>query len=340
MRTLHNLDRLLQKVTFTEKRQVLLLSDYVEVTKYVAPADYFKLLYQYKKGADRMFAADALAELGKGSRLSDAAKYWFHPTLVKALEIGENNGKIEETMPIALKTVGENRDGLAESVASLIKPTLYLSAALVAMFSLKEQLVPVSLKLVNNDIDRLTDGMRNLVDTTNWISAFGYLVPIGIIVTCVWFSHHLRNNIGPLRNKLDKLPVYKQYALYKGAQFIMNYSVMKEMGEADKNIIASEHYTAGAYYKKQLEVFNDRLLRGEKDLNVVLSGSLFGDEFLGRLRIISGTENFTAALTSAAVKTNKDVIKEAGMFIKGVSLIIFGAVIAITFIIMDAVYGT
>ena len=340
MDSLKKFDRYLQKATFSKKAQILLLSDYVEVTRYVAPADFFKELYRYRKGAERMFASDALTELARGKPISDAAKYWFDSTLVKALEIGEKNGKIEETMPIALKTMGENTDGIAGSFVSLIKPTIYLGAAVAVMVLLKEKMLPAALRLVNNDVERLSDGMRNLLETTNWIIAYGYLIPIGIITTLLWFAQHLKNNVGPLRNKLDKLPIYKQYALFKGAQFIMNYSVMKELGEADKNIIATEYHTGSPYYQKHLKTFNDRLGGGKKDLDEILAGSLFDDEFLGRLRIISGTQSFNAALKSAASKTNQDIIKEVGQLIKGVSLIILAVVLSLAITIIQAIYST
>jgi len=340
MSLLGQVDRYIQKKTFSKADQVLLLSDYVEVTKYTAPSDYFKLLYRYKKGAVRMFAFETLDELNSGGSLSTSAKYWFDPMLVKAIEIGEKNGKIDETLPIALKIVSENTAGIAASFAGLIKPTFYLCALLAVMFTLKESLVPLSLKMVKNDVTKLSDGLRNLLDMTNWIAEYGYLIPISIITVVIWFAQHLRNNVGPLRNRLDKLPIYKQYALFIGSQFIMNYAVTKELGETDQKIIAAEYNDANPYYKKHLKSFSENLSTGKKDLDEILSGSLFDEEFLGRLRTISGSQDFTAALKSAALKTNQDIIRKVTKMMWVVAQIYLVGVVLLLIPLINAIYST
>jgi len=74
-------------------------------------------------------------------------------------------------------------------------------------------------------------------------------------------------------------------------------------------------------------------------LDEILAGSLFDDEFLGRLRIISGTQSFNAALKAAASKTNQDIIKKVGQLIEGVSWIILAVVFSLAIILIQAIYN-
>ena len=339
MDSLKKFDRYLQSKTFNVEDQVAFLKDYVIMTKYLSASDYFLLMSRYKSGPAKLFSLDALGQLSKGGTTSSAAKYWFQPLLVKAISIGERTGKISDSLTIVLDMVGKNRSVMKNNLVKFIAPTGVLVAVIFVMILLKEELISVVLKIVGGEVDRLPEGMRSLLDLTNWMLAYGYIIPLAILTSAMLLRHYLIYNTGRIRFKLDPLPIFKHYALFKGAQFLMNYSIMKRLGESDQDIITDEFGSAGPYYRKHLLTFSQKLGAGEVQLGDTLNGALFTPELIGRIKILSGAEEFTSSLMEGSIQTNDAIMKTLSIFITAVSKFYLAAVVMLVIPIITGLFS-
>jgi type II secretory pathway component PulF len=322
-----------QKLLFRKSSQIEFLDDFMALYKHVnVPIEVFRYMSTFGTTTTKKVIADIIRSIERGNTISDGMTHWFDRIFIDSVSLGQETGRLYEVTTLALDSEREIGDSIGKGFFSLLYPAGLHILISIFIVAVNNTLIIPALAYSNSPESKLTSAQQYIHSYAGFIEEYWAVIPIVLASVFVFTPILLKNYIGPLRVQLDQLPLFTQYRLYLGADFMRNYSIMKRIGLADLQIIRSLSRGKSLYYRSHLERMQRKIGGGNLNIVDAIDTGLISRQNTARLRLLSqynddygivlatASKNVVAS-TSKTVKKFINILFYTGLLFFGYTLV-------------------
>lgn len=271
---------------------------------------------------DRMLRA-----VRSGRGFAEAIEPYCTPQEASIVSAGEASGSLREAFRRVALVMQQQRETRKRFIVQLGGPALAIVAMIVVYCVVGMYLGPMLTKLM--PAEKWMGDTGRLLTLSLWVSSNIVFIVIGLAALLGGLIYGLPRITGPIRDRLDKFPIFSMYRLFIGSTFLLNVATKQAQGIAIEDALKRERMFASPYLRERV----DHTLRG------IRSGLSFGDalqaaehdfpdrETIGMLRVISSRKGFAEALEKFTVEwldSNLDAMTKANQWIRVIALLVVG----------------
>ncbi|AIW17496.1 hypothetical protein VITU102760_24800 [Vibrio tubiashii] len=293
--------------------------------------DAASLLVDHGNNKEKYIGAKIDRHLGNGTinEAVDSLEPDLSLTAFQALKAGTYANDIEAGLSNAIEALR-----LSDSVSwslfwHLIKPFfgVIISCGITIIFSSK--VMPIIETII--DVEQLP----GIVIVADYVGSFFEIMGLPILVICsvlltaIFFS--LPFLTGNVRQKLDALPIYKQYRVLVSTMLLRSLTDLIKSSVSLDDALSRTKAISSPYLSEHLQKMMGSVDKGESNIGVILDTGLLLDEQAQVLKILGKTPDHEAILKSsseihkAKLTTTIDHVKAYGQsIIKSVGFAFIG----------------
>lgn len=330
------LDRVLKRLMFGEKQQIAFLDEFVSMFRHIEkPLEILKYMEAYGDSTRKKVCRSLIPKVTGGQGLSAGMDGWFDPMIVEACRVGESAGRLDDVLAKTISAMKVQRSGMSSSLSLMIYPLMLTVGFSFLAIRLKQGTISTILQFRNVTYDTLTPQLKFVHTFATVMENYWYVMVLATVSTLSVVAWLLRNQVGPLRDALDQLPVFKQYRLLTGAKFMRMYAILKEINVTESRIFRTLARYSTPYYRSHLNKMSRKLEAGASQSIVsVLDTGLISNSNIARLSLLSGYKNdYSVVLADCAVVVVDSTaanVKLAARIFAGVWMLVVGAALATT----------
>lgn len=299
------------KLEFNRKAQRAFLEITAELISYnlSMQAIFSQLLPEiYPKGGLNYVVKDIESALGAGINLSDALRKWISPQLVAMVKVGETTGRLAEGLKVAVNILESTGGGYLGVFLKGISYglTVYLASMGILML-FATRVMPAVLPFLQGKMLPLV--ISAYISYYTFIINYGILCLILLLIFIVILTLALNFYVGPLRPKLDKLPIFKIYRQIASQRLLDELSqYFKGNVLIDTAIEIIRKSTRSRYLKSHCDQIAAKLSEGVDNIAYALDTGLFDDYVITVLIAMGRVNKFEEKSGAYAEMIRKELI--------------------------------
>lgn len=297
-------NRKLTQLTFSRAKKVDFLDDLASLVEDgMAPRTAVSLIASFSKGAVAALASDIETSIANGNGVADGMDGWLDRELVAIIRAGEKGGVLQESLRSAANALQQS-SGLAGAVIkSLIYPAiLMLVVYFVLRFVVADQLIPELSSI--RPLDEWGAEAQNVAALAMTVKEYGWLIPIVIVALVKALGMFLTNYVGPGREELDKLPVFKQYREIVAGRFLSTLGLLVSNRINFRQALSIIHDNAKGYLKSHIEAMEDKIAEGTSNMAQAMDTGVIADMDIAKLKALGTSRDFDHAIIKVGERSS------------------------------------
>ncbi len=328
----------LQPWFFTKAQQQIFLEDLSQLIEDGVPANQaVETIAGIASGSVKLVANNILKKIAEGKLLADGMQGWFAQPIVEIIRAGEEGGTLAENMVAGARSLGHQVKGFSSILGSVLYPLSVIVMGIIVSIFVKHsvfvnfaQIKPANLWPSNG---------QTLLAVSTFFEDWWWIVILIIIALFALIARLMSELTGPIRQSMDKIPIFSLYRDLTAAQFMEVLGLLITNGIIVKRALTiirakANHYLAWHIYQMEL-----RLSGGRDNIAEVIDTGLIKEADILRLRVIAKGKGFEHALIRlgrlSAERTAKNIERVGRIF----GFILLGIGAAWAAFMVFAIYG-
>lgn len=282
-----------------------------------------------------MVAKACHSALADGLLMSDGLAEWVPEQEASMVATGERVGDLQGTLKEVVNLIEYKQRIRGAVVGATMYPAVLFAVLAFLLYQVAAVLVPQILRLA--PVESLSSTLYLLYILSTVVTDYGIYIVLALLLCLGFVFWSLPRLTGPIRVKLDYLPIYRTYRILNGSTFLMNVAVMIRSGEYLKEALHTLSAHSNEWLYERITGTLNGINSGD-NLGVSLSnaGHNFPDKrSIQMLTILAGKTQFEEAMVRFSQRWLEQTIRQIEATAKSTliaSLFVIFALIGLVFL--------